>query len=410
MRAAGEDTNPRGSRRSSVRGYPARDRTEDPRSYAVGSYSARNAAEKSRARGLKAVLVCVVLIALALALTLAGIIWFSQNPGSNPDEGAGFLGQPAGEQSAPAASYTITLDVSANPGAALSHSSVSAELGTSVERLPFATLAGMRFTGWYTAPPGDPAAVKVDNASLNVLARDSDQTLYAGFETRPSSTDYDNPGLPILMYHYFYDPENGETGEDANWLDIRLFREHLAFLQSNAYYFPDWEEVVAYIRGEILLPERSIVLTSDDGAESFFRLAAPLALEYGARMTSFIVLIDLLPERLEAYDPTRIFIQSHSYDMHRGGSDGDARILTASYQEIYDDAIRGKEILGTMWAYCYPFGKTNDTARAALSDAGVGVALVIENDRAYPLCDPMQVPRLRINDGTTAEYLASVAY
>jgi hypothetical protein len=122
------------------------------------------------------------------------------------------------------------------------------------------------------------------------------------------------------------------------------------------------------------------------------------------------VLIDLLPERLEAYDPKKIFIQSHSYDMHRGGSDGDARILTASYQEIYDDAKMGEQILGNMWAYCYPFGKTNKHVKQALYDAGVGVALVIENDRAYPLCNPMKVPRLRINDGTTADYLASVAY
>lgn len=360
-------------------------------------------------RGIKAAVLIAAIVALALVAVLVYIFV------SNSSEQAAIhtsttvfeSGVPTDEERV---SYSITLDTSAHPGAVLEKDVLTLELGKSVEQLPFATLEGMRFIGWFTGPEDDANAVKVDNNSLELLTVDVDCTLYARFETRPTSIDHDNSGLPIMMYHYFYDTELGETGENANWMDIDLFESHLAYLQSNNYYYPTWEEVNAYIRGEILLPEPSIVLCSDDGFENFFRLAAPLVKQYGARMTSFVVLIDLQPWQIEQADGKSIIIQSHSYDMHRAGSDGDARILTSSYEEIVNDAQMGNDILGNALAYCYPFGKTNENAKQALRDGGVGVALVIEGARAYPLCDPMEVPRLRLNDGATVEYLASVAY
>lgn len=366
--------------------------------------------QRNSAQGLKASVALATVVVVALACTLIGTIWFLGNGEGGLQQGNTSFGSLAAEQDAPSQTYTISLDLGTNTNAQLETSKIDAEMGSPVDFLPYATLNGMRFAGWYTAPEGDASAVKINNNSLELLVPDTDQTLYARFEPRPTATDYENPGLPILMYHYFYDPNLGESGSDANWMDIHLFEEHLAYFQAQNYYFPTWEEVGSYIRGEILLPEKSIVLCSDDGHESFFRLAAPLVQKYEAKMTSFIVLIDLPPERLQEFDPAIIQIQSHSYDMHRGGSDGDARILTSSYQEVYDDALMGEQILGNSLAYCYPYGKTNANAKQALADAGVGVALVIVNDRAYPLSDPMEVPRLRMSDGATANYLASVAY
>jgi len=360
-------------------------------------------------RSLMAGVLLTLLVALALVGAFVYTLLFSAIPYQLPLVQSDF-DQPSQEAlSSEKTGYTITLDVGEFPGAILAQEELLVSFGQEVSSLPFAKLDNMRFTGWYTGPTGDADAYRVDNNSLGLIEQNKDQTLYARFEPRPTSIDHNDRGLPILMYHYFYDPEQGEYGEDVNFMDIHLFEAHLAWLQSQNYYYPTWEEVVAYIRGEIILPEPSIVLSSDDGHESFFRLAVPLVYQYGAKMTSFIVLVDLQPAMFPDIDTTKVIFHSHSYDMHQGGYDGDARILTASYQEIFDDALKGEDILGNMLAYCYPFGKTNANARQALLDAGVGVALVIEHQRAYPLCDPMQVPRLRMSDGSTVEFLASIA-
>ena len=358
-------------------------------------------------KGLGIVVALTTTIALVLIGALVYFTLFQGVANAELKDQSNFVAASVIEDAA-APGYTIYLDTSAYPGAVQAQAKVFTEFGLPVEYLPFATLDGMRFTGWYTGPADNINAVRVDNNSLYLLEMDTNQTLYARFEPRPTSTDYSDQGLPILMYHYFYDRDLGENGEDANWMDIHLFESHLAYLQSQNYYYPTWEEAVAYIRGEIVLPQPSIMLTSDDGHESFFRLAMPLVFQYNAKMTSFIILSGYQSEMYADIDQSRIFIQSHSFSMHEGGYDGDARILTASYEDIYNDAVTCGQILGNTLVYCYPFGKTNTLARQALSDAGVGVALVIEHDTAYPLCDPMAVPRLRMNDGSDVDFLISI--
>jgi peptidoglycan/xylan/chitin deacetylase (PgdA/CDA1 family) len=307
--------------------------------------------------------------------------------------------QPA-DRSSPNA---IALGAGSYPETLASGQYIAVETGQPAPPLPFPTLEGMRFTGWYTAPPGDAAAQLIDNTNLSLLTPDTDVTLYASFEPRPSDVDYDSAGLPILMYHYFYDPDLGQSGEDGNWMNIHLFEEQLAWLQSEGYYYPTWYEANAYLRGETTLPARSIMLTSDDGFDSFYDLAIPLVEQYDAKITGFVEGTWFDPAKLDKYANEHVFFGSHSYAFHRGGSDGDAAILTASYDEICEDVRLGDELLGNRIVYCYPFGKTNYNAKQALSDSGVGVALVIVHARAYPMMDPMEIPRLRMSDGITLD-------
>ncbi|MDR1806780.1 MAG: polysaccharide deacetylase family protein [Propionibacteriaceae bacterium] len=187
-------------------------------------------------------------------------------------------------------------------------------------------------------------------------------------------------------------------------MDIRLFRQQLAWLRDNNYYFPTWDEAIAYLRGDIVLPDKSIVLTSDDGAPSFYQLAIPAVMDAGAKITSFVVLIDFDPANLTLYDPTRIFFRSHSYDMHRLGDGGSARLLESSAADIEDDVAKGEAVLGLKDVYCYPFGSVTDTAEQALAASGVELALAIINEKAYPGMDMMNMPRLRMSDGISLDY------
>lgn len=317
--------------------------------------------------------------------------------------------KPASEETVPAdpapppepERYIVDLDISAYPNAVVSPVSIENEKGVSVARLPYAVLEGMRFAGWWTGPAEDTAAVCVDNANLGLLSTDADTRLYARFEPKPKNVDHNVNGLPVLMYHYFYDPEQGETGADGNWMDIHEFESHLAYFKENNYYFPDWDEVNEYIRGNILLPEHSVVLTSDDGDESFYRLAAPLVKQYDARITAFVIGVYFDPNVMKSLDPESVSFQSHSFDMHRGGAGGGPRLLSATPDEIALDVQQGYELLETKMVFCYPYGKFDEKAKKTLAENGVQLAFAIKNARAYPMMDPMELPRARMSaDGT----------
>jgi len=127
--------------------------------------------------------------------------------------------------------------------------------------------------------------------------------------------------LPILMYHVFYDSAAGQRGKDANWMEISDFEKQMRYLAESGFYFPTWEEVSAFVNGEIELPVRSVVVTVDDGDSSFFELALPILNMYNIRATSFIV-TSWMPEDIKDMYPSElIHFESHSHDMHRAGRD-----------------------------------------------------------------------------------------
>ena len=67
------------------------------------------------------------------------------------------------------------------------------------------------------------------------------------------------------------------------------FEEKLAFLARNGYRTLSGEEFRAAIAGERDIPERSVLLTFDDGTATLWTVAFPLLRKYGFRAVSFII-------------------------------------------------------------------------------------------------------------------------
>ena len=216
-------------------------------------------------------------------------------------------------------------------------------------------------------------------------------------------------GLPVLMYHFFYDKSLGETPKDGNYLEISTFEGHLKYLTDNEFYFPSWEEVSKYLDKEIELPAKSIVLSVDDGEDSFFRLAYPVIQKYDVKVTEFLVgawngwYKNDYPARQMVY-------QSHSYDMHKAGADGKGAIMTLGYNKIIEDLTKSKNELGKdeCIVFCYPFGHYNENAKKALKDAGFKLAFTTEYGRIKRGMDKLALPRIRTSSSTSVEVLKSL--
>lgn len=216
-------------------------------------------------------------------------------------------------------------------------------------------------------------------------------------------------GLPVLMYHFFYeksDPNYIGKTPDNNILLIDNFEEQMAYLKEENFYFPTWQEVEDYIDGKINLPEKSVVITDDDGNISFFVLAVPVIEEYQVPITSFII-TSMYEERL---DEKYAFVnyQSHSDDMHKSGSDGKGAMVNWSYDDIVNDLKVSKNKIeshtkNSCTVFCYPFGHYNDTAKNALKDSGYHFAFTTQGGRVKPQDDKFELSRVRVNGSTTID-------
>lgn len=210
-------------------------------------------------------------------------------------------------------------------------------------------------------------------------------------------------GLPVLMYHFFYDASAGETGRDNNYMEISNFEEQIKYLSENNYYTPTWDEVLGYISGSNGLPLKSVVLTVDDGDESFFRLAVPILEKYNFKATSFVI-TSWYGNTLSEYKSDSIDFQSHSNNMHIAGSDGKGAFLTMSYENACADLEASRSSIGdTCKVFCYPFGHFNDKCKQTLKDCNYILAFTTKGGRVFPGDDPYELPRVRMSKGDSIQ-------
>lgn len=213
-------------------------------------------------------------------------------------------------------------------------------------------------------------------------------------------------GLPVLMYHFFYD-KSKDSGKDGNWIEISNFEEQMKYLSENNFYFPTWEQVENYIDGNQELPEKSIVITVDDGDPSFFELAVPIIQKYKIPVTSFVITYwygDRANDKQKYVD-----YESHSYDMHKAGKNGKGVMLSWDYDKIKDDVLLSSEVLGGANIFCYPFGQYNDLDMKVLKENGYKLAFTTKAGRVKKSSSKYELPRVRISGNTSlSEFIKKV--
>ncbi len=252
-------------------------------------------------------------------------------------------------------------------------------------------------------------------------------------------------GVPILMYHYVYDPANPPADLNGNFIastafeqqlsylkendfyfpsypevkafiegkhslpakpaDLNgnfiastAFEQQLSYLKENDFYFPSYPEVKAFIEGKHSLPAKSVVLTFDDGEMGFLNVGVPLLEKHQVPATSFVIASDAdAAQKVIDHRSPYVAFESHSFGMHKpGGNVGHGGIISAmSRDEIAADLKHAQEIVGGTQAFAYPFGDVTDDGRAAVRDAGILCAFTTQNSWAHVGDDVTALPRGR---------------
>ena len=138
------------------------------------------------------------------------------------------------------------------------------------------------------------------------------------------------PKILVLNYH--------QIGENFTPLCIptHLFDEQMAYLKDNGYITITPEELYEGIEGTMVLPERPVLITFDDGYVDNYNNALPILKKHGMRATVFVVpgFTSVQPnyltwEQLKEMEKNGFSIQSHTLN-HR------------ALEELPDDEIRAE--------------------------------------------------------------------
>ena len=210
-------------------------------------------------------------------------------------------------------------------------------------------------------------------------------------------------GIPVLMYHWFYDDTKGEKPGNVNthnYISKTELTKQVKYLKENNYYFPSWKELIDYIDGKIDLPKKSVIVTDDDCVNSFFKVALPVFQKYEVPVTSFCI---TNKNNWKKYTQEKYLdFESHTNAMHeRRCKNWTGAYMCSSYKEIYDDLILSIKKVKNKYAFAYPFGHHSESSIKALKDSGIKLAFTINSGRVRKGNNKYLLPRVRISKGTT---------
>ena len=176
--------------------------------------------------------------------------------------------------------------------------------------------------------------------------------------------------MPVLAYHSVFSDEKDLTGDTD--MVLEKFEKQMKWLHDNGYKTLTMDEFYKWKKGEYDAPRKSVVLTFDDGTESFYETVWPILKKYNLNATDFVIFSRsntknyLTQEQIEELKSAsnRIDIASHSYSLHEKGDKQEH-----TYEHYVGDMRKVKERCETKY-YCYPFGYTNETYKQARKDEG----------------------------------------
>ena len=218
------------------------------------------------------------------------------------------------------------------------------------------------------------------------------------------TTNIVGQGIAVLNYHFFYDSSLGETCNENICLDVSVFRQQLDYLKNNGYKTLTMEEFRKWIYGEIELPEKSVLITIDDGAMGTGihngNKLIPILEEYNMHATLFLISgwWDV-----NNYRSPNLDIQSHTYYMHQYGSCGKGQVVCATKEELLTDLKNSLAIVDNNNSFCFPFYSYSDLSIEAVKESGFKMSFIGGNRKATRNSDKYKIPRYPIHKTTTMQ-------
>lgn len=187
------------------------------------------------------------------------------------------------------------------------------------------------------------------------------------------------------------------------FVSTSTFRAQMQALGDDGWEVVTLPALAEALGGTRVLPERSVVLSFDDGNRDTYTAAFPILEEFGYDAAVF-VMTGPSGNGAEAYLPAGLLRElvaaGWTIAPHTRWHEILTRIPEAQAQEEIASSVAYLEReLGVREPYfAYPNGEANDTVRAMLTEVGIRYAFTIQDGAVTTTSDPLALPRLRMGE------------
>lgn len=215
--------------------------------------------------------------------------------------------------------------------------------------------------------------------------------------------------VPVLCYHQFTSKEKGKSKMVVSAAE---FEAQMTFLYENDYQVIPLIDLKPFLAGQKELPQKSVVITIDDGYKSYLDVALPILKKYDFHSTMFVY-----PEFVGAGPALKwrdvkmlsehplVSIQSHSktHDSLSRRPSGDE--TDADYQKRIKLEVEGaEEILlrrtgNSVEHFAYPYGNSSAQLVTLLKQNDYSMALTVNAASNPAFASPFLLHRTMIYGG-----------
>ncbi|MBD3922301.1 polysaccharide deacetylase family protein [Paenibacillus sp. PR3] len=237
-----------------------------------------------------------------------------------------------------------------------------------------------------------------------------------------SKSEYDDK-VAVLMYHHMTD---GSNKPNPDIISTTQFNDQLSYLQQKGYNFISLRQFIDYMNGGSV-PPNAVLVTFDDGYESFSNLAYPILKSKRIPSVAFIItsatdnkkygyIPHMTHAELEQVTADNLAeVQCHTNKLHYK-VDNRYDALTARLtvngvtetdeqhkKRILDDFAACKDQLAPINknpidTFAYPYGMHDQESMDLVREANIQYAFTVREDIATRQSNWLQIPR--INGGS----------
>lgn len=222
--------------------------------------------------------------------------------------------------------------------------------------------------------------------------------------------------VPILCYHQF---TREASSNNRMVVTEKEFRQQMRYLKENGFEVISLVEFTQFINGQLELPEKSVVITIDDGYKSFQDIALPILKRYDFPSTVFVY-PDFVGARVALgwqdllvldTDPL-VDIQSHSKSHDSLSPRFFEESKTAYIQRLEVEVVEAQSILEErlnkeIQHFAYPYGDTGQALVNYLRDKQYGIGVTVQRGSNPAFSAPFLINRTMIFGGDSLSKFSS---
>lgn len=243
-----------------------------------------------------------------------------------------------------------------------------------------------------TSTNEDEKITQSENQNIEVqLKEDIKSNKFDGLPLKDNSV-----GVPVLYYHSIQ-----KSGENELMMDPKLFRSHLQWLKDNGYTSLTMEEFYNYIKYNTQVPEKSVVITFDDGYIDNYTNAMPIINEFDFDTTIFMVSDFvgnpnfLTESQLKELEKNKINIESHTANH--------LELAKLPKEKQREELQQSKDSLNNLLDekieyVAYPYGSYNDDTKNITREIGYKMGFSTDSGWASGDDDLFSIPRVYLSD------------